>query len=142
MPLADDILNDLEITARPGNIPGRLVELTGPNAPAPLLNFFNYLSPRALPPLVAALRAQRGFGHNEEGYDYLAAAASEEPATVAVYDFVGRVEMSAPAFQRLAARFLVQLVQVAAARQDAMLQQPWWEEFVQDTQALAEQAEI
>ncbi|HEX4706026.1 MAG TPA: hypothetical protein VH352_28170 [Pseudonocardiaceae bacterium] len=131
--IPDARVDALEI--RPGSGQGRLVETVGDGSEGHMLLVSTLVAfPTSLAYYVASGVADReGIGKDESGFRYPTDELDpgEEPFDdVDVYNPLGAVFVSIPAFERLMARYLRCLATVATATHDAVIDAPWWPDFL------------
>jgi hypothetical protein len=117
--------------------------ITGPREakiPIGVLNVFGW---RDLLYLAGGVRDRSGIAKDDAGFRYPGEELDpgEEPFDdVDVYNPIGEVFVSVPAFERLAARYFRALVDGAQAIDDPVTHQAWWPEFVAATEEIEERA--
>ncbi|MEA2672664.1 MAG: hypothetical protein QOG45_2884 [Chloroflexota bacterium] len=134
--VVDAILAEPVTTQDPIRSVGRI---TGPHEALVPITTFDVFGWRDLLYLANGVRHRRGIGKDDSGFRYPGDELDpgEEPfEDVDVYNPIGEVFVSMPAFERLAARYFRALVDGAARIHDPVTRQPWWPEFVAATEEI------
>jgi len=113
--------------------------LTGPREARIPIGVFKVFGWRDLLYLAGGVRDQMGIDLDDAGFRYPGDELDpgEEPFDdVEVYNPIGEVFVTIPAFERLAARYFRALVDGVASSQDPVAYQPCWPEFVAATEEI------
>jgi len=113
--------------------------ITGPDDAVVPVTTFEVLGWRDVPAFANGVRRRSSIGIDDAGFRYPGSDLDpgEEPFDdVDVYNPVGEVFVSVPAFERLAARYFRALIEGAQRIDDPVLRQPWWPEFVAATEEI------
>ncbi len=111
-----------------------IVGIDGPLEVMPAVNLLISLGrPRSLPKFASGVMHQSGFAINDTAFYYptdgLEFGEGLYPG-VLIHDPLDQIYARPPVFERLAARFFREVINVATRRRDPTIQQPWWPEFV------------
>jgi hypothetical protein len=134
--IVDAILVEPTRTQDPIRSIGRIV---GPREAIVPVTTFDAFGWRSLMYLAGGVRDREGIAKDDAGFRYPGDELDpgEEPFDdVDVYNPMGEVFVSVPAFERLAARYFRALVDGAEATDDPVTRQPWWPEFVAATEEI------
>ncbi len=113
--------------------------ICGPREAQVPVGVFDVFGWRHLMYLANGVRHRRGIGKDGSGFRYPGDELDpgEEPfEDVDVYNPIGEVFVSVPAFERLAARYFRALVDGAGAVGDPVTREPWWAAFVAATEEI------
>jgi hypothetical protein len=108
------------------------IEISGPAHLAVLTDTLDYFTWSMLPYVIGGLSDRSACGIDGTGFRYPGELdPGEEPFEgVNVYNPLGELYVSIPAFERLMSRYLGALIKVAEEREPSVMQQPWWPDLV------------
>ncbi len=134
--LVDDAVLDAITINSSARLPfsDSFVQVDGPAEVQPVVNLLtSFGRPRPLLNFVMGVLEQSGVAINDTAFFYPAVGLDFGEGLypgVLIHDPLDQVYARPPAFERLAARFFREVINVATRRRAPTLQQPWWPEFV------------
>jgi len=138
--LPDDIVDAIRTEPVHTGDPFRTVgRISGPHEALVPVTMFDVFGWRNMLYLANGVRHRSSIGKDDAGFRYPGydLDPGEEPFDdVDVYNPMGEVFVSIPAFERLAARYFRALIDGAQRIDDPVVRQPWWLEFVAATEEI------
>jgi hypothetical protein len=139
-PLKDELVDSIVIhpgkSEKPLHSAG---EILGPRELKVLMSSLDFFSWSQMPYVAAGVLDREGIGINGTGFRYPTDELDpgEEPLEgVEVYNPLGEIQVTIPAFERLMARYFRALIMGAEEHNAAVTQQSWWPEFVRTTEKI------
>ncbi|MBD2767906.1 hypothetical protein IC235_08365 [Hymenobacter sp. BT664] len=139
--IADELVNSIQIQPRDVEGSLRLLDIKGSEEVLVITSTLGFFSLSEMLYVASGVHDREGIGIDNTGFRYPTDELDpgQEPLEgVEIYNPLGEVQVPILAFEHLMARYLRALITEAKKRNDSVIQQSWWCEFVMTTQQIEE----
>lgn len=137
--IADRLVNSIQIQPTKVENSLRLIDIEGSEEVLVITSTLGFFSLSEMTYVASGVHDREGIGTNGTGFRYPTDELDpgEEPLEgVEIYNPLGDVQVTISAFEQLMTRYFRALITEANKRNDSVIQQSWWCEFVVTTEQI------